>query len=198
MMLSVDSRYLPVPHKIQDRNHGAHRESGTAVMPENIHVLLGRSTGDNRRQSSFTAVIGRAQSDAKCSCICMTQSHIRIPRVVEAAHGEETRERQKRDEEGERHAEGGYIGHAGEGGWIRFPPRCVITRHYPPIKSLSNNYLTVAVTHSRSLSALPFSLIPFALPSSLAPHHEPGLPAIKASPFLNHYWMTALATTVQG
>lgn len=60
-MLSVDGGYLPVvPHKIQDRNHGAHRESGTAVMPENIRVLLGRSTGDNRRQSSFTAVIGRA------------------------------------------------------------------------------------------------------------------------------------------
>lgn len=37
------------------------------------------------------------------------------PRVVEAAHGEETRERQKRDEEGERRAEGGNIGHAGEG-----------------------------------------------------------------------------------
>jgi len=96
-----------------------------------------------------------------------------------------------------RAAEGSYIGRASRGrGWIRFPPRCVITRHYPPIKSLSNNYLTVAVTHSRS----PYrrSLIPLALPSSLTPHYEPGLPAIKASLFLNHYWMTALATTVQG
>lgn len=39
-------------------------------------VLLGRSVVDNRRQSSFTAVIGLAYSDAKCSCICMTQSRL--------------------------------------------------------------------------------------------------------------------------
>jgi len=88
------------------------------------------------------------------------------------------------------------------GGWLRFPPRCVITRHYPPIKSLSNNYLTVAVTHSRPLRAAAlFILTPFHPPPSpsLFPRNrEPGLPAIKASPFLNHYWMTALATTVQG
>lgn len=102
-------------------------------------------------------------------------------------------------------------------GWLRFPPRCVITRHYPPIKSLSNNYLTVAVTRSPPLSPpLPPSLsppsapvrafgfrlapvrTPVATPAVPAGRCEPGLPAIKASPFLNRHWMTALATTVQG
>lgn len=33
---------------------------GASVMLKNIRVLLGRSARDNRRQSSFTAVIGRA------------------------------------------------------------------------------------------------------------------------------------------
>jgi len=51
---------------------------------------------------------------------------------------------------------GGWTRERGRGGWLRFPPRYVITRHYPPIKSLSNNYVTVAVTHSRSLTVPPF------------------------------------------
>lgn len=54
----------------------AKRSERAVVMVENIPVLLGRSVVDNRRQSSFTAVIGLAYSDAKCSCICMTQSRL--------------------------------------------------------------------------------------------------------------------------
>lgn len=50
-------------------------------MGENIPVLLGRSAVDNRRQSSFTAVIGLAYSDAKCSCICMTQSRLSASQI---------------------------------------------------------------------------------------------------------------------
>jgi len=105
------------------------------------------------------------------SCICMTQSriHTRDPfsllpalraAAVEAAHGEEMDSRARcRRARGKGGRAAGRRGGGGDSrapgarwdeGWLRFPPRCVITRHYPPIKSLSNNYLTVAVTHSRS------------------------------------------------
>lgn len=89
------------------------------------------------------------------------QSHIHIRshfRVVERQHMAKRRANGRSEKEtgtsrdgkrGERQgSEGDCIARAHGGRELRFPPRCVITRHYPPIKSLSNNYLTVAVTHT--------------------------------------------------
>ena len=70
-----DNRYRYI------REKKAKRSERALVMGENIPVLLGRSAVDNRRQSSFTAVIGLAYSDAKCSCICMTQSRLSASQI---------------------------------------------------------------------------------------------------------------------